>query len=140
LLKISARHVRRLVQRNLADALEDAAIDLKSRERARILRAARRTVFDLQHRLEETGFRYHRRPWQPNDLFTPRGRRAPAHMAKRLFAEEIRHLHDAGLTDDEISAIQRVGIGQDELHELIMRGLSGQPLPPSAGPTLTVTT
>ncbi len=140
LLEISARHVRRLVRRILTEALEDAAIDLKSRERSRALRAARRVVIDLQYRLEQTGFHYHRRPWQPNDLFTPRGRRAPAHMAKRLFFEEIIHLHDAGLTDKEISAIQRVGIGQDELHELIMQGLRGQLLPPSVEPTPPMTT
>lgn len=134
LLEISDRHVRRLARRNLADALVESGLDLESRERARAMRTARRVVSVLQHRLGATGFHYHQRPWQLGDLFTP-VRRAPAHLANKVFREEIVHLRDAGLSDDEIQAIQLVGIGQDQLHELIMRGLRGQPLPPRIEPS-----
>jgi hypothetical protein len=134
MLRISTRQVRRLSARHLGEALENSPI-LEDRADKRANVAARKLVAGIQLRLEESGFRYHQRPWQPGDEFTPRGRRAPAHKAKKLFREEYVHLHRAGLTDEEIKAIRRVGIGQDELNELILRGLRDHRLAGSTVPT-----
>jgi len=127
MIGISARHVRRLSAHRLVtvlDGLQEAAERTSNavlQERNR--RRARRVVAEIQRRLEVAGFRYHRRPRQRDDYFIPSGRPAPAHKANQLFPEEIRHLRDAGLNDRQIAAIQLVGIGQDELNELILHGL-----------------
>lgn len=123
LLKVSPRHVRRLSSRDLVGALEDAEDRIEARKGGRLMRTSRRLVAELQRRLEAAGFQYHERPWQRDDTFTPRGRRAPAHRAYRLFPEAVRHLRDGGLSDEQIQAIRLVGIGQDELNELILHGL-----------------
>jgi hypothetical protein len=124
---LSTRHVRRLKRRELIQALDQAqkqaerALPPRFQEKNR--RLAWRIVAGIQRRLDKAGFRYHRRPWQPDDTYTPRGRRPPAHKARKLFREEIRHLRDGGLSAGQVLAIQMVGIGQDELNELMLHGL-----------------
>jgi len=128
---ISARQVRRLAAHHLGTVL-DRLQDVAERTPPAVLleknrRRARKVVAGIQRRLQAAGFRYHRRPRQPGDYFVPRGRPAPAHKADTLFPEEIRRLRDGGLSDQQIAAIQLVGIGQDELNELILNGLPPEP-------------
>lgn len=143
---LTRRQVRRLTQRSLKDSLEYRRIkaddadpydeeeedraDLESllnlRLRRRIKRSARRIVADIQRRLREAGFQYHHRPKQHSDVFilqTP----PPAFKVKKLAPEIIRRLWDGGLSTKQIEAIELVGIGQDELNELILNGLPPDP-------------
>ena len=142
---VSRRHVRRLTRQSLTRSLElglrrrardlhgdsdeddEEEDDLEGRLHQRFVaresRSARRIVAGIQRRLEESGFRYHQRPRQPRDMFIPK-RLAPAHKMSKLDRETIRHLLDGGLSAEEVSAIRLVGIGQDELNELVLRSLS----------------
>ncbi|HUY74465.1 MAG TPA: hypothetical protein VMW11_08135 [Candidatus Dormibacteraeota bacterium] len=131
MIGISARQVRRLSAQQTVTVL-DRLQDATERTPPAVLleryrRRARKVVAQIQRRLEVAGFRYHRRPPQPGDYFVPRGRPAPAHKADKLFPEEIRRLKDGGLNAQQIAAIQLVGIGQDELNELILNGLPPKP-------------
>ncbi|MDQ6720754.1 MAG: hypothetical protein M3003_08165, partial [Candidatus Dormibacteraeota bacterium] len=47
----------------------------------------------------------------------------PAHKVKRLTSDERRALRRAGLSEDQIAAVSLVGMGADEVHELMVRGL-----------------
>jgi hypothetical protein len=47
--------------------------------------------------------------------------------ARELDEAEVRHLLHAGLSTAQVDAIKRVGIGADELNELILNGLPPQP-------------
>ena len=151
LLGISTRQVRRLTRRELRQTLAELgkdpwsdedyeggdddgpvaddeggglAIDrIEIRRRRRKWRAAYNVVAQLQIRLAAEGFQRHRRAWRPDDSFTVPGRGAAAFKVKRLPYEVVRHLLDAGLTPEQIAAIKAAGIGQDELNELILRGL-----------------
>ncbi|HUZ88063.1 MAG TPA: hypothetical protein VNF26_14045 [Candidatus Baltobacterales bacterium] len=128
---ISARQVRRLSSHQLITVL-DKMQDVTERTPPAVLleryrRRARKVVAGIQRRLEMAGFQYHRRPPQPGDYFVPRRRPAPAHKVDKLFPEEIRRLRDGGLTERQIVAIKLVGIGQDELNELILHGLPPKP-------------
>ena len=141
---LSARHVRRLTRLSLVRRLQhrrrraDRDLDIEDDEETdpgddlekslherlerRSTRAARRIVAGIQRRLEESGFRYHQRPQQPLDVFVLK-RSPPAFKVKALEPEVIRHLLDRGLSRSQVDAIGLVGIGQDELNELILRGL-----------------
>lgn len=46
----------------------------------------------------------------------------PAYKVKRLTQDEKRALRHAGLTDEQINAVSLVGMGIDEVHELMMTG------------------
>jgi hypothetical protein len=52
---------------------------------------------------------------------------------KRLTQEEMRALRHAGLSDEQISAIslaqQRLGMGSDEVHELMLSGARSPRMP-----------
>lgn len=127
---ISPRQVRRMSAHDLGTVL-DRLQDSAERTPPAVLveryrRRARKVVAQIQRRLEAAGFRYHRRPRQLGDYFIPE-RAAPAHKADHLFPEEIRRLKDGGLSDRQIAAIRLVGIGQDELNELILHGLPPHP-------------
>lgn len=108
------------------DGLSGLDSRLSDRVARRNLKAARVTVAGLQRRLEAAGFSYHKRPRKKRDKFTPK-RRAPAYKAYKLHPEVIWHLLDGGLSDEQVSAIQLAGIGQDELNELILNGLPKDP-------------
>jgi len=127
-LGISTRQVRRLAERRPLDAFRRDLETIRSRRQA--LLEARRLVDKLRAGLEAEGFRYHRLPLP----FTGRRRfwrgrwinpdePQPAHKVKRLTSDERRALQRSSLTDDEIDSVSLVGMGADEVHELMLRGL-----------------
>lgn len=150
LIGVSSRHVRRLSRRGLEKALgirrrpphqgddyeredDEELLDedeeenlvevfLRKIDRARQT-AARRVVEEMQGRLKAAGFVRHDRAWRPTDRFTPTGSRPPARIAKKLDHAMMTHLAAGGLSQEQIEAIQLVGIGLDELNELIVHGL-----------------
>jgi hypothetical protein len=157
LIGISARQVRRLTRRDLRRTLAELGKDpwseedyeggddgpvaydddgggvaldrIEIRHRRRKWRAAYSVVAQVQSRLAAEGFQRHRRAQRPDDNFIVPGRGAAAFKVKSLPPEVVRHLLDAGLTSEQIAAIKAAGIGQDELNELILKGLR----PPTAG-------
>jgi hypothetical protein len=127
-LDISTRQVRRLAQRRPLEALRRDLQTIRSGRNA--LLEARRLVDKLRAGLEAEGFRYHRLPlaiagrrrfwrFRPINPDEPQ----PAHKIKRLTADERRALRRSGLTDDQIDAVSLVGMGADEVHELMLRGI-----------------
>ncbi len=150
LIGISARQVRRLTRRDLRRTLAELEKDpwleedyeggddgpvaddddgglaldrLEIRHRRRKWRSAYSVVAQVQIRLAAEGFQRHRRAQRSDDNFIVPGRGAAAFKVKRLPPEVVRHLLDAGLTSEQIAAIKAAGIGQDELNELILKGL-----------------
>jgi len=121
---ISTRQVRRLAGQNLVAGIARALMREQARKRARVVREARAIVADLQRQLEATGFQRHRRlPSWPYSAVPP-GR--PGLAFKKVWpedAETIRYLRQAGLSKEQIEAIQLAGIGADELNELVVQGL-----------------
>lgn len=127
-LGISTRQVVRLAERRPLDALRRDLQTFRSRRQARL--AARILVDRLRAELEAEGFRYHRRPlstdsrrrfwrFRPINPDEPQ----PAYKVKRLTPDERRGLRRSGLTEDQIDAISLVGMGTDEVHELMLRGI-----------------
>ncbi|MDQ6711977.1 MAG: hypothetical protein M3Z28_02150 [Candidatus Dormibacteraeota bacterium] len=127
-LVISTRQVRRLAERRPLDALRRDLQTIRTRRNG--LLQARRLVDKLRAELEAEGFRYHRLPLP----FTGRRRfwrgrwinpdePQPAHKVKRLTPDERRALRRSGLNDEQIDAISLVGMGADEVHELMLRGI-----------------
>jgi len=127
-LGISPRQVRRLAERRPLDALRRDLQTIRSRRDA--LLEARRLVDKLRAGLEAEGFRYHRLPlaiagrrrwwrFRPINPDEPQ----PAHKVKRLTADERRALRRSGLSEDQIDAVSIVGMGADEVHELMLRGV-----------------
>jgi hypothetical protein len=133
-LGISPRQVRRLAERRPLDALRRDLQTIRSRRNA--LLEARRLVDKLRSGLEAEGFRYHRLPlaiagrrsfwrFRPINPDEPQ----PAHKVKRLTADERRTLRRSGLTDEQIDAVSLVGMGADEVHELMLRGIGPRAKP-----------
>jgi hypothetical protein len=126
---ITARHARRLAKRRPLDALRRDLATIRS-HRAAVMQA-RLVVNQLRRELEERGFRYHRRPIQPNAYKTWRAEQKmlddpqPAYKVKKLTHDEVRALLRAGLSEDQIEAISLAGMGADEVNEFMMRGLRG---------------
>jgi hypothetical protein len=127
-LAISVKQVRRLAERRPLDALRRDLQTIRSRRHA--LLEARRLVDKLRASLEAKGFRYHRLPvpltgqrrfWRGRWL-NP-GEPQPANKVKRLTSDERRALRRSGLTHEQISAVSLVGMGADEVHELMLRGI-----------------
>ena len=150
LIGVSARQVRRLTRRDLLRTLQELEKDpwsmdeygpvadddggglaldrIQIRHRRRAWRAAYSVVAQLQIGLAAEGFQRHRRAWRPDDHFTVPGRGAAAFKVRGLPRAVVEYLLDAGVTPEQIAAIRAAGIGQDELNELILKGLG----PPSA--------
>ncbi len=147
---LSQRQVRRLSGRRIKQSLEqvlrsryrldDGTYDpdeevfesqledlLQARLRRRNQSSVRPLVEEIQRRLEQQGFRYQHRIPQFGDIFVPRGQPARAIKVHSLPRDIVRHLLDGGLSDEQIAAIRLVGIGQDELNELILNGLPPRP-------------
>lgn len=133
-LRISPRQVRRLAERRPLDALRRDLQTIRSRRNA--LLEARRLVDTLRAGLEAEGFRYHRLPlaiagrrrfwrFRPINPDEPQ----PAHKLKRLTADERRVLRGGGLTEEQIDAVSLVGMGADEVHELMLRGIGPRAKP-----------
>jgi hypothetical protein len=127
-LGISTRQVRRLAERRPLDALRRDLQTIRSNRQA--LLEARRLVDKLRAGLEAEGFRYHRLPlaaagrrrfwrFRPINPDEPQ----PAHKVKRLTPDERRALRRSGLSEDQIDAVSLVGMGADEVHELMIRGI-----------------
>lgn len=133
-LSISLRQVRRLAGRRPLDALRRDLQTIRSHRQAVL--EARRLVDRLRAGLEAQGFRYHRLPlaaagrrrfwrFRPINPDEPQ----PAHKVKRLTSEERRALRRSGLSEDQIEAVSLVGMGADEVHELMLRGLEPRAKP-----------
>jgi hypothetical protein len=127
-LGISHRQVRRLAERRPLDALRRDLQTFRSRRNA--LLESRRQVDKLRAGLEAEGFRYHRLPlglagrrrsWRFRSINPEEPQ--PAHKVKRLTSDERRALRRSGLTDEQIDAVSLVGMGADEVHELMLRGI-----------------
>ena len=117
-LGVSARHARRLIGKDPGVAVAKAAHRWAPIEARRIVRA-------LRAQLQAEGIRFHK--------WVMRGRRGigppthpdrprPAFKVKRLLQDERAWLRRAGLSPEQIWAINIVGLGSDELNELLLRG------------------
>jgi len=114
-LGVSQRQARRLTQkRELGDAVFRAARRWASPE-------ARRLVAELRHQLAAQGFRFHRSSGSGGPPVHP-DRPRPAFIVTTLNRDEVRGLKRAGLSDQQIWAITVVGIGSDELNQLLLLG------------------
>jgi hypothetical protein len=117
-LDVSARHARRLIGRDPGVAVAKAAHRWAPVEAHRIVTA-------LRTQLQAEGIRFHqwvmrgrRRIGPPTHPDRPR----PAFKVKRLLPDDRAGLRRAGLSSEQVWAINIVGLGSDELNELLMRG------------------
>ena len=117
-LGVSARHARRLIDKDPGVAVAKAAHRWAPVEARRIVRA-------LRAQLQTEGIRFHqwvmrgkRRIGPPTHPDRPR----PAFKVKRLLQDERAGLRRAGLSSEQVWAINVVGLGSDELNELLLRG------------------
>lgn len=121
---ISTRQVRRLARQNLLAGIARGHMREQAQKRARLVREARGIVAEIQRQLAATGFqRHHRLPSWPYSAVPPGH---PGLAFKKVWpedAETIRYLRQAGLSKEQIEAIQLAGIGADELNELLLHGL-----------------
>jgi hypothetical protein len=114
-LGISERQARRLAaKREIGDRIFRAA-------RRWAAPVARRLVAELRQELAAEGFRFHRSSGASGTPVHP-GRPRPAFIITTLTRDEVMGLRHAGLSDEHIWAITVVGIGSDELNELLLRG------------------
>jgi hypothetical protein len=117
-LGVSSRHARRLMEKDLVRPVAGAA-----RRWAQI--EARGLVGELRAGLKAEGFRFHQWVMRGERVAGPpthRDRPRPAFKVKTLIREEKISLRGAGLSDDQIWAIGVVGLGSDELNELLVLG------------------
>ena len=117
-LGVSARHARRLIGKDPGVAVAKAAHRWAPVEARRIMSA-------LRAQLQAEGIRFHqwvmrgrRRAGPPTHPDRPR----PAFKIKRLLQDERAGLRRAGLSPEQVWAINIVGLGSDELNELLLRG------------------
>lgn len=118
-LGVSARHARRLIRKELAEAMVKAAHRWAQAD-------ARRLVGELRAALIGEGFRFHRWVMRGERLAGPPthpDRPRPAFKVTALTHQEKISLRKAGLSDQQVWAIGIVGLGSDELNELILRGV-----------------
>jgi hypothetical protein len=114
-LGISERQARRLAaRREIAGRIFMAARRWAAPE-------ARRLVAELRSQLAAEGFRFHRSSGASGTPVHP-GRPRPAFIITTLTRDEVMGLRRAGLSDKQIWAITVVGIGADELNQLLLRG------------------
>ena len=121
-LRISDRHARRLLAKQ---GLGFAEPVIRSAH-LWALREAKRLVTELRSELKAEGFRYHQwvmRGSRADGPPTRRDRPRPAFKVTTLIREERIGLKRAGLTPEQIWAITVVGLGSDEMNELLLRGL-----------------
>jgi hypothetical protein len=117
-LDVSPRHARRLIGKDPGVAVAKAAHRWAPVEARRIVRA-------LRAQLQAEGIRFHqwvmrgkRRIGPPTHPDRPR----PAFKVKRLLQDEKAGVRRAGLSPEQVWAISIVGLGSDELNELLLRG------------------
>jgi hypothetical protein len=114
-LGISERHARRLVR------IKDIGEPVYRAARRWGERRARQLVAQLRSQLAGEGLRYHRSAGKGGTPAHP-GRPRPAFIVTRLTYDEVVGLGNAGLSDEQIWAITVVGVGSDELNQLLLRG------------------
>lgn len=118
-LGVSIRHARRLIRKDLAEPISRAAHRWAQVE-------ARRLVGELRAELKAEGFRFHQWVMRGDRVAGPPthpDRPRPAFKVKMLSRDEKITLRRAGLSEEQIWAIGIVGVGSDELNELLLRGL-----------------
>ncbi len=114
-LGISERQARRLAaRREIGDRIFIAARRWAAPE-------ARRLVAELRNQLAAEGFRFHRSSGASGTPVHP-GRPRPAFIVTTLTRDEVMGLRRADISDEQIWAITVVGIGSDELNQLLIRG------------------
>lgn len=126
-LGITPRHARRLAARSVSIALRREIYKQTDRTRLAAIPAARLVVDDIRRRLRVAGIVYHKRSAKarlrkPFPLDTPENPRQ-AFFVKTLMAVEKSRLRANGLTDDQIDAIELIGLGTDEFNYLMLHGL-----------------
>ena len=114
-LGISARHVRRLALRSPFLAIQRTLFSKTARTEGRAQERAQDIVAELRASLVASGFRPHLLAVGDSDR--------PAFVQRSLDSAQRRHLRAAGLAEAEIDAIAAIGMGTDELHELVLRGI-----------------
>jgi hypothetical protein len=125
-LRVSARHVRRLAARSSFLAVREALFKKTTRTEAEARKRARRIVAELRAALKSGGFQPHldagrdRAQWPAAKDDEPR----PAFTERKLSSAEQRYLRAADLSEVQIDAIETVGLGTDELQELLLRGIN----------------
>jgi hypothetical protein len=129
-LGITARHARRLAARSVSIALRKEIYKQTELAKRAAARAARPTVAEIRRRLRRVGMGYHARSAKarlemPFPLDTPEDPRQ-AFVVKRLTVDERRRLLEQGLTAAQVSAIELVGLGNDELNFLLLHGLPAE--------------
>jgi hypothetical protein len=114
-LGISERQARRLAaRREIGDRIFRAARRWAAPE-------ARRLVAELRNQLAAEGFRFHRSSGASGTPVHP-SRPRPAFIITTLTRDERIGLRRAGLSDKQTWAITLVGIGSDELNQLLLLG------------------
>jgi AraC-like DNA-binding protein len=117
-LNISARHARRLIGKDPGVAVAKAAHRWAPVEARRIVRALRAQLRAEGIRFHQWVMRGRRRAGPPTHPDRPR----PAFKIKRLLQDERAGLRRAGLSPEQVWAVNIVGLGSDELNELLLRG------------------
>ena len=92
-------------------------------ERGSFRRQARLLVKELQARLQAAGFRAARRDRRRIESGARAGLTARLALVTKLDHATVLRLLEHGLSEDQVRAIQLLGIGADELNELILHGL-----------------
>ena len=117
-LGVSPRHARRLIGKDPGLAVAKAAHRWAPIEARRIVRVLRSELHAEGIRFHQWVMRGRRRIGPPTHPDRPR----PAFKVKRLLQDEMAGLRRAGLSSEQIWAINIVGLGSDELNELLLRG------------------
>ena len=120
---LSARHIQRLLRLTFSAAAETALERRAKAERGRVRRNALAIVRNIQGRLEAAGFKTARRNPKSSASGSRDGKPARTGLVHYLDRPTERHLLANGINQEQLAAIALVGIGGDELNELILRGL-----------------
>lgn len=120
---ISTRQVRRLKRFNLYAGAQAALERAARAERGKAGRAAVSIVREVQRRLADAGFQPARRHPKSEVSGARGGQPARVVLVRNLDRATKSHLRANGLTAEQLEAISLVGLGLDELNELILKGL-----------------
>jgi len=127
LMGISVRQVRRLRRQTLSAAFHGALRRQHRAEQGRLRRAAKPIVTEIQTQLRVVGFEPARRDPRSGVSGARAGTTARIALVRNLNPDQRRDLQLAGLSASQVAAISLIGIGADELQELILNGLPQRP-------------